>query len=112
MKLKSTTLDRSNHIYLNRQTDSMAEWLRREIRNLMPHCCRFFDQRNCKIKNFTDKKMKYVNVSMAEWLRREIRNLMGSARVGSNPAADENISQYCFILSSQKNNQTIQNNRR
>ena len=24
---------------------------------------------------------------MAEWLRREIRNLMGSARVGSNPAA-------------------------
>ena len=26
--------------------------------------------------------------SMAEWLRREIRNLMGSARVGSNPAAD------------------------
>ena len=25
--------------------------------------------------------------SMAEWLRREIRNLMGSARVGSNPAA-------------------------
>ena len=33
------------------------------------------------------KKEKVKRDSMAEWLRREIRNLMGSARVGSNPAA-------------------------
>ena len=25
---------------------------------------------------------------MTEWLRREIKNLMGSAYIGSNPAAD------------------------
>ena len=29
-----------------------------------------------------------INVSMAEWLRRWTWNPMGSARVGSNPAAD------------------------
>ena len=28
-------------------------------------------------------------VSMPEWLRGQTRNLMGSARVGSNPAANE-----------------------
>ena len=33
--------------------------------------------------------------SMAEWLRREIRNLMGSARVGSNPAA---VVDFSFIM--------------
>ena len=34
---------------------------------------------------------------MAEWLRREIRNLMGSARVGSNPAAVA-ISHFYFFV--------------
>ena len=34
---------------------------------------------------------------MAEWLRREIRNLMGSARVGSNPAAVVFFSFYFSV---------------
>ena len=36
---------------------------------------------------------------MAEWLRREIRNLMGSARVGSNPAADVQYKYFSNIYS-------------
>ena len=59
---------------------------------------------------YTLKKKKKKD-SMAEWLRREIRNLMGSARVGSNPAAVGNSlsffpsssSFYSFFFCSEMN---------
>ena len=42
--------------------------------------------------------VKLAKDSMAEWLRREIRNLMGSARVGSNPAAVGRQLVLIFVL--------------
>ena len=72
----------------------MAEWLRRQTRNLVGSAHVGSNPadvvRNLLLVNMFSRarraRSRCIFGIMAEWLRRQTRNLVGSALVGSNPA--------------------------
>ena len=86
-----------------RATGIMAEWLRRQTRNLVGSALVGSNPADvAQLFSFSRSvpvvsRPRPLNASgiMAEWLRRQTRNLVGSALVGSNPA---DVAQLFFLL--------------
>ncbi|CAK8693000.1 unnamed protein product [Clavelina lepadiformis] len=93
-----------NYIIYALGTVVVAEWLRRQIRNLLgPARVGSNPADNADITfaiSYGYSEMCHFNyfiyalstVFVAEWLRRQTRNLLGSARIGSNPADNADIT--------------------
>ncbi|CAK8673441.1 unnamed protein product [Clavelina lepadiformis] len=93
-----------NYFIYALSTVVVAEWLRRQTRNLLgPARVGSSPADNADISftiSYGYSEMWYFNyfiyalstVVVAEWLRRQTRNLLGSARLGSNPADNADIT--------------------
>ncbi|CAK8677451.1 unnamed protein product [Clavelina lepadiformis] len=99
----SEMCDFNNFIYAL-STVVVAEWLRRQTRNLLgparvgsnpadnadiTFAISYGYSEMCDFNNFI---YALSTVVVAEWLRRQTRNLLGPARVGSNPADNADIT--------------------
>ncbi|CAK8682141.1 unnamed protein product [Clavelina lepadiformis] len=86
------------------RTVVVAEWLRRQTRNLLGHARVGSNPADnaditfaisygySKMWHFIYFIYALCTVVVAEWLRRQTRNLLGLARVGSNPADNADIT--------------------